>query len=56
MKISTNFHAYWASGLRDMDFFFFFLRMTESENRLNGIGLHRGNKIELALKLVMKNE
>ena len=22
MKISTKFHAYWASGLRDMDFFF----------------------------------
>ena len=52
MKTSTKFHAYWASSLRDMKFS---LRMTESENQQFGIGLQHNNKIQLALKLVMKN-
>ena len=52
MKTSTKFHAYWASGLRDMNSS---LRMTESENWLFGIGLQCNNKIQLALKLDMKD-
>ena len=47
MHISTKFHAYWTSGMRDM---IFSPRETESENSLYGIRLHQ-NKIKVALKI-----
>ena len=48
MHISTKFHTYLTSGLRDMNFS---PRKTESENSLYGIGLHQNNKIKVALKI-----
>ena len=53
IHISAKFHAYWTSSLGDMNYS---LRKTESENSLDGIGLHCINKIKLALKLVVKNQ
>ena len=48
VHISAKFHAYWTSGLRDMNFS---PRKIESENSLYGIGLHQNNKIKVALKI-----